>query len=545
MKQIIDNIVNSLYGDECYDKDHSRIYKIHKYWARKPWYIVEKYINEYSKAGELVMDPFCGSGCTGLEAVINGRNFLGQDLNPTALQVTRGTLANPVDTKSLIAEFEEITSKCRETIMALYVADGRCDKCDGILNFKYINIGPKFENAYSGGVYCPACKSRTIKRMLTENEVARMSESENLIIDKWVPQVDFPKKFYKDRFSYKGILKVSDMYTKRNLYALSLLYDAVQQSSDENRELLMLAFTNTVLHVSKLKGENVRPLGVNNYWVPDDYLEENVWFRFEDRFNNLLNAKKQQKKRIKEKLKQDISYGTWDVQKKSALVEMGEECVDYFFTDPPYGDAIQYSELSYVWNAWLQKQYEIEQEIIINPVQNKGAKEFQDLLSLSLDNIYRALKTDRYFTLCFQNKNSDIWQAVISHCKQLGFKLIDISIYDTYGSPFNKSWANFSPKSDIYVTFKKSQETELGFYSEQESISTIIREISKYMNEHDIPNDNNKLYDLVISYLIWAMYLNDQPIDIKGFDIKKFTKLANDVLNGENFEQLSLPLDKE
>lgn len=542
MKQIIDNIVNSLYGDECYDKDHSRIYKLHKYWARKPWYIVEKYICEYSNPGDLVMDPFCGSGCTGLEAVINGRDFRGQDLNPTALQVTRGTLANPVDEKSLEKEFNRISETCKSDIMTLYVADGVCEKCNGPLSFKYINIGPKFENAYSGGVYCPVCKSRTIKRMLSETEVRKMKDYENLVIDKWVPDVDFPKKFYKDRFSYKGILKVSDMYTRRNLYALSLLYDAVQQSSNENRELMMLAFTNTVLHVSKLKGENVRPLGVNNYWVPDDYLEENVWFRFEDRVNNLLNAKKQQKKRVKEKSKQEISYGAWEVQKKSALDKMGEECIDYFFTDPPYGDAIQYSELSYVWNAWLQKQYEIEQEVIINPVQNKGAKEFQDLLSASLDNIYKALKTDKYFTLCFQNKNSDIWQAVISHCKKIGFKLVDISVYDTYGSPFNKSWANFSPKSDIYVTFRKSQEVEQKFYSKQENISDIIKEIADYMKEHDIPNDNNKLYDFVISYLIWAMYLNEQTIDVKGFDIKKFTKLANDVLNGEDFEQLSLQL---
>ena len=63
----------------------------------------------------------------------------------------------------------------------------------------------------------------------------------------------------------------------------------------------------------------------------------------------------------------------------------------------------------------------------------------------SLDNIYAALKPNGYLTLCFQNKNSSIWKAVISHCKQIGFKLYDISIYDTYGSPFNKSWANFSP----------------------------------------------------------------------------------------------------
>ena len=58
MEEIIEHIINSLYIDQCSDKEVSKIYKIHKYWARKPWYIVEKYIEDYSSIGELVMDPF-------------------------------------------------------------------------------------------------------------------------------------------------------------------------------------------------------------------------------------------------------------------------------------------------------------------------------------------------------------------------------------------------------------------------------------------------------------------------------------------------------
>ena len=61
--------------------------------------------------------------------------------------------------------------------------------------------------------------------------------------------------------------------------------------------LLLLAFTNTVLHVSKLKGENVRPLGVNNYWIPDDHIEENVWFRYVERVKLVCDAKEIQQQR--------------------------------------------------------------------------------------------------------------------------------------------------------------------------------------------------------------------------------------------------------
>lgn len=544
MESIIENIIDSLYSDSCDNKENSRIYKIHKYWARKPWYIVEKYVTSYAAEGELVMDPFCGSGCTGLESVINGRNFIGQDLNPSAIQVTRGTLMNNVNLETLKKDFEIISDKCKSQIMELYITDEVCAICGKKRYFKYVNIGPKFEGKISGCVYCPDSKCKSVKRLLNEKELEDMQAYDKLEISKWVPDVKFPKKFYKDRFSYKGILSVADMYTKRNQYALSLLYEAVTDNEIENKELLMLAFTNTVLHVSKLKGENVRPLGVNNYWVPDDYFEENVWFRFEDRMNNLIKAKQQQNIREKEKNKNGIQYGSWKVQKKSALEDMGEECIDYFFTDPPYGDAIQYSELSYVWNAWLGENYNTKDEVIINPVQDKGAEEFNELLSKSLDNIYRALKPNRYFTLCFQNKNSTVWKEVILHCKELGWQLTDVSIYDTYGSPFNKSWADFSPKSDIYVTFQKTCKPQNAFYEKDETVKGIIKEIINYTKSHEIPADNNKLYDLTISYLIWAMYLNKREMDVKDFDIKKFTQMVQDIMGETEYEQLELNIDE-
>lgn len=530
MEEIIERIINSLYPDECSDKEISKIYKIHKYWARKPWYIVEKYIEDYSSVGELVMDPFCGSGLTGYESVINGRRFVGQDLNPTALRVSAGTLDSSFDFASFQKDFDRIAASCRDAIMSFYASDYPCPKCGKPMYYKHCSIGPKFEDNQSGSLYCP-CGLKIANHPMSAADKEKAANFTRDDIRSWYPTTAFPKKFYKDRFSYKGILTVADMFTNRNLNALALIFEQINQSAPENIPFFKLAFTNTLLHVSKLKGENVRPLSVNNYWVPDDYIEENVWFRFDDRVALLINSKRASAKREQEKAKSGIPYGEWSIKKKSALESMGNECVDYFFTDPPYGDAIQYSELSFVWNAWMDDPYETEEEVIINPVQNKGAQEFNDLLCQSLNNIYAALKTNRYLTLCFQNKNSSIWKAVINHCKRLGFKIYDISIYNTYGYPFNKSWANFSPKSDIYVTFVKSDTSPFEYYNRQETVPEIIAAINRYMLDHGISADNNKMYDLTISYLIWAMFLNEQDIDVSNFDIKKFTKLAQDVLD--------------
>ena len=68
------------------------------------------------------------------------------------------------------------------------------------------------------------------------------------------------------------------------------------------------------------------------------------------------------------------------------------------------------------------------------------------------------------------------------------------------------------------------------FYKRNEDIETIIKEIASYMESNKISKNNNKLYDLTISYLIWAMFYNEEEINVQGFDIKKFTQIANKVL---------------
>lgn len=513
-----------------YNKAYSKIYKFHKYWARKPWYIVEQYIKEYTNEGDTVLDPFCGSGTTGLESIINGRNFIGVDLNPIAILVSKGTFQSNIDINELVLDFTKIENECKDRILNLYKTEDICSNCGENLVYKHLVIGPKFQDNPTCKLYCPNCKKRVSnkERKLNKYEIEKIKEFNEIDIPYWYPTKPFPEKFYKDRFSYKGIKNVSQMYTKRNLYALSLILNSIRNLDSKYEDLILLAFTNTVLHASKLKGEDVRPLGVNNYWVPDDYIEENVWFRFEDRFKNLVNGKRELLKRIQEK---DTSIGDFELLNKSSLDLNLNEKVDYIFTDPPYGEAIQYSELSFMWNAWLEKEYANEEEVIINPVQGKGPEEFNNLLTQSLVEMNKYLKEDGYFTLCFQNKDYKIWEEVIQSCKELGLSLENIHIYDTFGSPFNKHWAKFSPKADIYVTFKKQPADKEKYFDKPTDLETIIKSVLDYMEKSSPEIDIIKLYDVTVSLLIWNLYYNQSKIKIEKFNIQSFGKIVDELLD--------------
>ena len=57
------------------------------YPAEKPADIAEVLINQSSQPGDVVADPFMGSGSVGVAAARLGRRFLGNDLNPEAVQI--------------------------------------------------------------------------------------------------------------------------------------------------------------------------------------------------------------------------------------------------------------------------------------------------------------------------------------------------------------------------------------------------------------------------------------------------------------------------
>jgi hypothetical protein len=69
-------------------------------------------INEFSRKGELVFDPFCGSGTVCLDAWANGRNVLGVDLNYYAFLTTMAKL-NPYST---LANAQAAFEKYRQMI---------------------------------------------------------------------------------------------------------------------------------------------------------------------------------------------------------------------------------------------------------------------------------------------------------------------------------------------------------------------------------------------------------------------------------------------
>lgn len=70
------------------------------YPTQKPLLLLEQIIELVTNEGDLVLDPFCGSGTTCVASKLLNRNYIGIDKSPEAVELANERLNNPVKTDS-------------------------------------------------------------------------------------------------------------------------------------------------------------------------------------------------------------------------------------------------------------------------------------------------------------------------------------------------------------------------------------------------------------------------------------------------------------
>ncbi len=73
-----------------------------KYRGNWSPYIPRNIILRYSEMGDTVLDQFVGGGTTAVEAKLTGRNFIGVDINPNAIEISKRKLDFECDKNSQV-----------------------------------------------------------------------------------------------------------------------------------------------------------------------------------------------------------------------------------------------------------------------------------------------------------------------------------------------------------------------------------------------------------------------------------------------------------
>ena len=449
-------------------KPHISMYLMHKYWARKPHNVVAEYIKNYTKEGEIVLDPFCGSGPTPIEAIKLGRKGIGIDLNPISTFVTRMT-ALPMDINQIKKIFEEVKANCKDEINELYKT--KCKKCGKDASI----ICTHWDNSIPIKIFysCFNCKKKLDKKP-DDEDLKLVKKVEKMDIHYWYPK----NKLYYDG---NGFLKkeknesLPDLFTKRNLTSLTILFENINKIKDEKiKEIFRFAFTSLTHLASKLTPVRpTRPMSsfwaMHSYWVPPIFMESNVWHLFDSAVygtQGIVEGKTDSNNQIKyyreAKKFEDLNDGANIFLKTHNALELTQiipkNSVDYIFTDPPYGGAIQYFELSTLWASWLKQDLDYKDEVTINKQQNKDFNYYHKMLTAAFKQVYDVLKKGKYMTVTFHSTDIKVWTSIIRAVILAGFDLEKI-VYQPPARPSAKGLLQpyGSAVGDYYIRFKKSE----------------------------------------------------------------------------------------
>lgn len=382
-----------------------RHFGVHGYFTKQTWNVVAEYIKNFSKPGDLVLDPFGGSGVTAIEALMTNRKGVSIDINPMAVFIVKSLIA-PVKQADLKLGFEQVKKE-------------------------YVEHEPK-----------------------TESEIKNALKK-------------YPHPIGLSLPKGSDVKTVDQLFSDKQTAQLGLLKSIILKQKNENIKnsmLLMFSGLVTKVNLTYHTGNTATKDGQGNasafqyyrYRIAPDPKDVDVIKYFELRYQKITEAKKEMEYFIN-----DNTISNAQILKGTAtnLRFLPKESVDYIYTDPPYGKKIPYLDLSVMWNAWLGlevTEQDYQQEAIEGGEHQKSKDEYNGLIAQSIKEMYRVLKYDRWLSFVFAHKDPEFWHLIIDTAESCGFEYFGAVPQKNGQTSFKKRQNPFTVLSgQLIINFRK------------------------------------------------------------------------------------------
>lgn len=395
-----------------------RHYGVHPYFTRRPYNVVAKYVTHYSRKRDLVLDPFGGSGVTAVEAFLNNRTGIQNDINPLANFIAQGILdLSEGELDDLKVAAAHVIAETKPIINAIYNSDDW--------------------------------------EQLPDLTTLRLPEN-----------IALPKSADVSRYY--------ELFTKRHLFSLAVIKRSIDSLKDRGtRQALLLAWSASLAKLNKtfLSAEGrVESRGgssifsIYRYKVAKSPVELSPLETFQERTGNIINAKAEIQKIIEFRQRQGEWCGRFEVFAEDVfqLEKRFSESVDYIFTDPPYGAHISYLDLSVLWNSWLgqiPKTSTRNKELIVGGELGFSEAHYIERLGESIRSCMRMLRPERWLSVVFQHWNIRYFEAILTAAQESGGELMAAvsQVGDPIWSMHKKKNKDSVLSGEMILTFFKSK----------------------------------------------------------------------------------------
>jgi len=115
----IENKLDSRLWQGSFNSRESSLHQLSPYVGKLKSGMAKVLIQHYSQPGEIVLDPFAGSGVVPLESVLAGRTAWANDLSPYAYVLTRGKLETPDNEELAIAHTQALLDRIEPQALSI------------------------------------------------------------------------------------------------------------------------------------------------------------------------------------------------------------------------------------------------------------------------------------------------------------------------------------------------------------------------------------------------------------------------------------------
>ncbi len=263
--------------------------------------------------------------------------------------------------------------------------------------------------------------NKRFEKIPDEFDLSLIRSIEALNIPFWFPADRMPEGDESRRNDNAGMTHIHQFYTKRNLWVLG----AVRSQAKDDQSLFWMTAANRYLSkLSKLGttyylhggGGAVNAGLLGTLYMPSFSVENSVLETLSTRLPKLS--------KVFTTLSESQRVSVVSTQSSSSFL-LPNTSVDYIFLDPPFGSNIMYSELNFLWEAWLKVLQEagfVVANVSALDKQQGSFKAVTTTTAVKQDLVISAYKPNGGLEARFPTEaatENGVWDFIRSHLKYL------------------------------------------------------------------------------------------------------------------------------
>jgi len=346
-----------------------------------------------------------------------------------------------------------------------------CPHCGSELTKNKIDrcLETQFDALLKATIRLPKRRPSLISYKVGKTRYEKTPDEHDLEVIERIRALPFPSQFPIDRMMHApkdeecwgdkwragtaSFSHVHHLFLSRPAHALAALWSKANAYPDARiRHMLLFFVEQAIPGMSVLNRYLPTAFSQTNrqltgvYYIASQVSEVSPWYNLEGKLSRLAKAFQSD---VAAKGVATLTTGT------TARLRIANDCIDYIFTDPPFGDNLAYAELNFVVEAFHKCFTNMKPEAIVSAHQKKRLSEYQHLMCLCFTEYCRVLKPGRWMTMVFHNSRNSVWTAIQESLQIAGFVVADVRVLDKQQGSFNQGIAVGSVKQDLIISAYK------------------------------------------------------------------------------------------